>query len=345
MYIGICGWDAYQIQAQLDSIKDPTGVVLFNQYEWEYTSIGTTPGFEGVVDFVNQRNIPLFIITGGCKENGILYNASNPRYKNIQVLYWETFWLGKGHKEFSNNHGDISDLEFGKNLTNFENIFISFNYKTHYHRCCLIDHIAKHDLFSVGKVSFGWRDNINCRSLSNHYQWKYFSPQWLSIDQTDPDRWSGQGRMPPEYFNSFMQIVSESSQYYHIISEKTAGPLFFNKPFLVSGPKGYYKMMDRLGFYRYDEIFDYSFDEVDNIHEQVDLLLQNVVNLKKYSKSDLAEIYMRLWPKLLHNKRRAMQLTFEKKYMDPFIRNIYETNDASLQGDSPRSIEYFKLMS
>lgn len=334
MNLGICGWNALKIQDQLDQNPNATGVVLLNQYEWEYTALGNNPGFEGVVDFVNRKNIPFHVITAGFKETGVLHDQKNLRYKNVFLYHWETFWLIKGYQEFLNNHCsgdiDIKNIEVGKNYSTFNKLFISLNNRCHGHRCLLLDLIAKYNLFDVGKISFGWNEH-GPNPNSNHYVWKYWKPRQLIIDFKDPVQ--GQGILPIEYFYSFVQIVAESSANVGILSEKTSGPLFFNKLFLVLGAKNYYKSLDRLGFLRYDEIFNYDFDEIDSIELRAEMLIQNLVRLSKVPYDELSKIYTQLWPKIIYNKKRALEIAFSKQYLDRFILNLYESNDSSLVAD------------
>jgi hypothetical protein len=231
---------------------------------------------------------------------------------------------------------NIDDPEVGLGYTDFKHRFISFNHKTHHHRCCLLDNMYKHDLFKDGQVSFHWYNNNDndTSARTNHYQFKYWTPQMLTIDQENPlEQFNGQSLIPIEYTQSFMQVVSESSAIHHIISEKTATSLFYNKLFLVSGPKGYHKMLDRMGFVRYDEIFDYSFDEADDLEPRIDMLLQNVIKLRSYSLEELSKIHQNLKPKLAFNKRRIHELAFNKKHVPEFVINLVETDDSSLLGD------------
>jgi hypothetical protein len=339
MLIPVSCWRADEISQRLQSAVNPTGVISFGQYEYNYISIGEDPGFEGIVDYVNERNIPFYIITGGCQETGNLHDETNPRYRNVQpVIYWETFWMSKAYVELQGKPQslNIDDLEVGLGYTDFKYRFISFNHKTHYHRCCLLDNMYKHDLFKDGQVSFHWYDinDENTASRTNHYRFKYWIPKMLTIDQENPlEQFNGQSLIPIEYTQSFMQIVSESCAIHYMITEKTATALFCNKPFLVSGPKGFHKMLDRMGFVRYDEIFDYSFDEVDDLEQRIDMLLQNVIKLRSYSFEELSKIHQDLKPKLAFNKRRIHDLAFNIKYVPEFVVNLVKTDDSSLLGD------------
>ena len=75
--------------------------------------------------------------------------------------------------------------------------------------------------------------------------------------------------MPQEVFTSCCDIVTES--YYCndsvFFTEKTFKEIIFRRPFLMLGAKNQYKFFKKLGFVLYDEIFNYDFDDADNLKE------------------------------------------------------------------------------
>lgn len=341
MHVAVTCWetDEQELNRKLTAIDNPDGLILFGQYEFDYMSQGNLRLFDRLVNFSNQKNIPLYLVTGGTKENGIKHDASLEIYKNVQpIIYWETFWINQCYIQYNKKHCgllDIDDLDTGRNLNDFKYRFISMNHRYKYHRCCLLDYIAKNDLLDGNSVSFHYHAEEETRSRSNFYNWKYWNPHYLSIDypKTTWMEFHGQGHLPIQYIESFMQVVSESSTDFYILSEKAAAPLFFNKLFLVQGPKGFHAMLERLGFVLYDEIFDYSFDQIENIETRTDMMLQNVVNLKRYTFKELKEVYIRMYPKIRHNKQRILELNFSLDFVPKFLLERQLENDSCFESD------------
>lgn len=341
MHVAATCWetDEIDLDRKLSAIDNPEGVILFGQYEFDYMAQGNLRLFDRLVNFSNIKNIPLYIVTGGSKENGIQHNPSSETYKNIQpIIYWETFWINQCYIQYNRKHCgvlDIDDVDTGRHFTDFKYTFISLNHRYKYHRCCLLDLISKNKLFDGNSISFHYQVDEDTGHRSNFYEWKYWKPKYLSIDYSETTwmEFRGQGHLPIQYLQSFMQVVSESSTDFYILSEKAAVPLFFNKLFLVQGPKGFHKMLERLGFVLYDEIFDYSFDQIEDLETRTDELLQNVVRLKKYSYQELIQIYNKLFDKIRYNKQRILDLNFSEGFIPKFLLDRHFAKDKCFESD------------
>ena len=118
--------------------------------------------------------------------------------------------------------------------------------------------------------------------------------------------------LPLEYHSSFMQIVTETRTDIHYITEKTAIPLILKKPFLALSSKGYHNNLTKYGFQLYDEIFDYSFDECDDIDDRVNGIIKNVQNISSHNLTDCKLIYEKVNDKLSHNRELAIKLAKDK---------------------------------
>lgn len=341
MHLAVTCWetDEHDLQQKLSVIENPDGIILFGQYEFDYMSQGSLRLFDKLVDFSNSKKLPLYLVTGGTRENGIKHNKKLEIYKHIQpIIYWETFWINQCYIQYNRKHCgilDIDDIDTAMHFTDFKYRFISMNHRYKYHRCCLLDYISKNDLFDGNSVSFHYHDDEQAASRSNFYNWKFWKPRYLSIDypETTWMEFHGQGHLPIQYLESFMQVVSESSTDFYILSEKAATPLFFNKLFLVQGPKGFHKMLERLGFVLYDEIFDYSFDSIDNLETRTNMLLENVVNLKQYPFNDLKRVYKTVFDKIRYNKKRILELNFSIDHLPKFLLDRYLENDKCFESD------------
>lgn len=343
--IGVSIWDSGRMPEMLQSVADPTALIYFAMYEFEYSSCGHTPGFEGLVDFINQKQIPMFILSGGYHKNKLFHDANNERYKLVQpVIYWSNFWMGKSFCELERRCStyDINNLYAGTDETEYDYLFISMNAQTHYHRCLLLDLLVKTGLFDKGAISFRWREDETTPMRTNFYKWKYWQPKRLDLDDHDEGSFTSQGRIPIEYTRSFMQIVSESHHQAFFLTEKTCAPLFFNKPFLVSGCQGFHKMLEEMGFQLYTEIFDYSFDMLPNVETRNYNMLQNVVRLSKLSNSQLRELYIKISPKILYNRHHIQDLALDPYHVPPIVQHLYNFNDPCLNPDNGILTEYLE---
>jgi hypothetical protein len=75
-----------------------------------------------------------------------------------------------------------------------------------------------------------------------------------------------------------------------------------------------------MGFVNYDEIFDYSFDTEPDLHIRYEKIIENVKRLSVLSREELTELYKKLWPKVIHNKRVAMDYVNDlPKEVLPFL--------------------------
>lgn len=336
--VGICGWNTPDIYTRLAAASNPSGVVLFNQYEWEYTSIGSNPSFEQIVDYVNEREIPFYIITGESYNPTVLYDISDNRYRNIQpIVHWETFWLTRTYEYFTYTiyNLNINNMQVN-NSPVIDKLFISLNNKIHYHRCMLLDYISKYDLFSFGAVSFcDWLDNDDHNnSWSNNYQFKHWSPKCLTLDSSLPGSVNWTNEIPADYNGAFMQIVSESQHNRCFITEKTAKPLYFNKLFLVQGCMHFYKILDSYGFVRYDNVFDYSFDNEYDLETRTQLLLNNLVQLRSLDFIQLSQLHQESLPRLQHNKQLLHSLALDSNKFPNIIKELCVNNSPALDGDT-----------
>ena len=129
---------------------------------------------------------------------------------------------------------------------------------------------------------------------------------------------------PSEYYKSFMQLISESTMKSIIITEKTATPLMNFKPFLVAGPKDYYKVMDELGFQRYTELFDYDFDKEPDDAVRTEMVVENIKKNAYLSTNQMAELHIKMGPKLLHNYNRMIEIALDFDNWHPLAKECID---------------------
>lgn len=302
-----CGLNNILNKAKEDKANNLT---LFSETEWEIPHL--------TKDFVSE-----------CKDNNINLNiiyCSNydDYYRNLlpelgldinNVSFWSTYWLSWGLE----NLRWVQEYKSPSlDTNNFKYPFISLNNRSHLHRCVFIDEMAKHNLIDKGIVT--WVKHLNENS---NYPYQYFDNKQLLLDD-EFNKKLDSFLIPKEYNQSLFHVVTEATHKSIFISEKTAIPLFLKKPFFVlAAPKFYAHLLD-LGFKLYDEIIDYSFDEIDDLKLRTEKFVSNVPKLLKL---DLKNTYELLRPKIEYNYERAISITKDSKYIPRIIQDRYFENE------------------
>lgn len=249
----------------------------------------------------------LYIITGTSK-----FNNYKSRSSRAKFLYWDTYQFTLTYAKLKKNI---------EKTANFKYHYISFNGRFRNHRAQLIDEMYHNNLFDYGKIS--WNGYPGSKPSDDFYVFKYWAPEIKYIDispemineYNDLDKILCSDRslrlqfIPPiEYDLSFMQIVPETKTDRHYISEKTITPLLLKKPFLSLSSKEFHNILTNYGFKLYDEIFDYSFDEVDSLDKRIEGIILNLKNITKYSLEECDLLYKKIEDKLEYNKNMAIKI-------------------------------------
>ncbi len=108
------------------------------------------------------------------------------------------------------------------------------------------------------------------------------------------------------YQTSFASFVNES--YTHettdigpYLSEKIMKPLAYGHPFLLFCSIGSLANLQELGFETFGDIFDESYDQIQNPQQRFDHLLWEVMRVCKLNNDTLADITAHVTPRLQHN--------------------------------------------
>jgi len=95
-------------------------------------------------------------------------------------------------------------------------------------------------------------------------QQRYFNPRW--------------------YDNTYFSLVSETEISIHTklhITEKTFKPIAFYHPFLLWAQPGVLTHLKSLGFETYENLFDESYDQTDNLNLRLEKIINNVKNFQQ----------------------------------------------------------------
>lgn len=301
-YIGHNQWNGKDFYKFYQSVvsKKWDKIILFCQNEWQWE--GHNPYyFPLLIEHCKNINQKIDVITGSCEHLYPIEKVDPAILSQVNVFYWDTYWLGKTYKSLIDTGLAITIDPYID--TSYTYTFISMNHKPHRHRQLMIDLLAKENLIDKNAVSVHMEDPII-------YKWRYFnfSPRILEPEFINDKQ---QHRLPKQYYESFCQLVSESSEDTIMLSEKTAVPLIVGKPFLVAGQKHFHKFLKDKGFELYDEIFDYSFDDVDNIEDRFILLIKNFIELDKIPLGELNQLHKKIAPKIAYNKSKAREIIYD----------------------------------
>jgi hypothetical protein len=291
----------------IDNPGNITKIIYNGATEFDSNTIhGSREKFNELVEFAKTHNIEFDLITASAPDNTHIEVDSH-----VNTYYWPTFWFSMtltrllySPNYWANNSIclDVEDIRVSEK-TPIKYPYISMTKLPKLHRAIMMDMLAKHDIINKGVVI--WRE------LTNSYQFEYWDQQIMLRDQVDG--FKHQERLPFEYTLSFMQVVPETDNTSFGISEKTAMPLFFNKPFLVAGSMNFHKKLEELGFKLYDELFDYSFDSEPDTKIRYDLIAQNVKRYTDKSPQELKELYDSVFEKCVYNKRVILRLATDTK--------------------------------
>lgn len=286
-------WDDFSFDKVIKDIKEknPSNVVILGENEW---ALWFTEEF---VQLINERNIKLTLITGGVQTPWIETTVKEYNIKNYRIEYWPTFWINYSEAVLDTDNFSYKHYQLPQS---FSYPFICLMNRGHLHRCATIDQIAKRSLFDKGIVT--WHDIHN---EGDAYNFKHYDRSIRKLnDKFDTELSSF--IIPDEYHRSLFDFVTESTWETIILSEKIVKPLLLKKPFAVLGAKHYNKFLVELGFELYDELIDYSYD---NIEDTLERSAAYVINMKTVSEiQNLESVYQKLYPKIMHNYHCALDI-------------------------------------
>ena len=327
-------WDSdYDLQRFINDILTNSyqHTIFFSGHEWEWeiniNRLGIT--IEELNERLKEQGKTLDVLSAG------EHYTRTPTYSNIQVHTYHGWWLIKAATgQYTNidvHRYNINPFDINKELLNrtstFQYSFCSLNNRSHPHRCLMMDMLAKHELIDKGAIS--WRNHEDGRPL--YYEWKHFAPRVMllsDIPSNDPYEFPNYYLPPKECDQSFVQLVSESTYKTIFVTEKTINPILCYRPFIVAAAPNFYKVLDQLGYVRYDELFDYSFDDVLDHDLRTEMIAQNIKRVTEMTPNQQLDMFNQLKPKLIHNFNVTMNYVLNENNWHPLLReaiNYYNT--------------------
>lgn len=310
-YISTNIWNGHEEHVKfVNKLKggDFDKAIFFAHNEWDHWS-----AIKDMLDEINEAlvkfNKTLYITTASAKLTDFDFS-----FPNIKVISWSTHWIIRA-VEGLNNYGKMG-RQYKLNIDELQYLkhYISLNNRPHYWRCELIDLLAKHNLIEHGYVS--WHHD-----RETMYEFKYFNQRKLFLsDNFEIDK--EQYVLPTEYKYAFAQLVSESTPETLCISEKTATALLAGKPFLVATAPNFHAFLQELGFQLYNEIFDYSFDTIEDATQRYEKLLENFKRLCDIPISELTKLNDLVRDKVKFNQELAEKIAFDRTLYPEIVLEI-----------------------
>ena len=104
-------------------------------------------------------------------------------------------------------------------------------------------------------------------------------------------------------------------------TEKTVKALI-SQPFIIVGQYGHLKKLREWGFQTYPELFDESYDLIENPMERIDFIIDEIERLCNMNKNELEEIYNSVIWKVEYNKKIMLEFPIDEfayKYLPHII--------------------------
>jgi hypothetical protein len=311
----------------IKDIKDnkPERIVFcdFEEYEypWNYPEL-----IDELNKLINKFNIEFIITLGSEKTNFFLdCFSSNIKCKN---LHFPLFWLYKTYSHLD----DMNAFSLHEEIY-IDKLFISLNNLRREHRYLLMDKLCEYDLLNYGYISWlQFGDEID-------YKLKCWKEKQIILDKKRIKTQEDQCNVPLEYKKVFVNIISESTTETLFLTEKTFISILLKQPFLILGSKNIHQLLKKYGFQLYDEIFDYSFDDLLVVEDRIDGIIKNLLKIKDKNYTHLREL---IENKIQFNFNHAINIVENKLFIPDNIKDILnELNFNFERGISAKCLKGF----
>lgn len=335
-------WHGETIESILDVITKLDINKLILDFTSEFTVTGTflSPTFQELNKYCNDNNIIVSLYSGAftLPSPNVSPNLKAPF--NYDVTYFPLSFLSRFYLVYTEliKKYKITPLNFNE----FENYFYTLVNIPHYHRCVYMDHYHKYSLNKVGK--FTW-NNLSTDKESPHdstqYQFRYWDEKVVKDEANNYICRDPKTIPPKDYFKSLIEVVLETTTIVPFITEKTIRPLVFGKPFIIAGHRHLHGYLRDLGFRLFENIIDYSFDEI----EDEELRMIGIVKeLKRLTDNfTIEELYNATKQAVEFNKMKVQELAisnaseYKKRILD--IQDINDFLDLKYE-----EVEFSKLV-
>lgn len=113
----------------------------------------------------------------------------------------------------------------------------------------------------------------------------------------------------------------------YVISEKVYFPMCFLRPFIIVGYAGFLKELKNNGFQTFPEIFDESYDDIEDDTERTENVLSQVESICNRPVSEITSLYNRIASKLIHNQRLLFNKAHHRTKLALLLEQIKSSVD------------------
>jgi hypothetical protein len=207
--------------------------------------------------------------------------------------------------------------------------FLSLNYRAQWNRLALTqflnqENLIEHFYFSYhGRDRFGvGRDEV-LKNDTDIIGQTWFNnkidrdklltkiPFVTGIEDTvyNKNDWGfGNEKYYSETFCSFVNETYIDENTDPFFTEKIFKPIMYGHPFLVFSSSEALKLLGDLGFETFGDVFDESYDQIENPHLRFEHLLREVQKICSMPLIDIEKMQHHLIPKLLHNRKHLQEI-------------------------------------
>ena len=302
---------------------------LFDTYLWT-TDLPYPPDFGNIP----YSNVVRFFTKRSIAEENITWVV--PNYHHIEQI---NFLKEKGYKitcKFLNFDYNLETLKLVTDSNSpkekrFEKHFSCLlNGTPRNHRYAITYEIWRRDLIAKGHVSSCayieqtegkgnkfLNDSVTTEQfLSKFTDWQLYKNEFknslpIVFDGKTNQHWQDQG---PDHLagryneknifeSSFLWVASETKKTTDgiFLTEKTWKPIAHGNPFCINGDAGSLKLLKDLGYKTFDQFWDESYDDADDV-ERIKKIAQVIDDLCKKTIPELEEINNKMLPILEHNQ-------------------------------------------
>jgi hypothetical protein len=240
-------------------------------------------------------NKTVIIYTGSTHHSKYLIK----KYKNISIIEWDSIDFFAKNCKFKLYQKSISDINDRSKFTTMINIkngrewrikVAELIYETQIERSSNLC-IRTIELDNIDEYKF---DNKHLKVLRNLNDTPFKSDSDLNIIGPVQNIFY-------EYYNAMIDIVVETDYQSFFITEKVLRPIHYTKPFLVYSCRKFHSHLEkRYNIKKFDNLFDYSFDDISDDLERLEMFFKELKRIETTYTNE--EIFNLTNDVVLHNK-------------------------------------------
>lgn len=210
----------------------------------------------------------------------------------LKVIYNNT-WIGR----FEPSEEPI--------VFNPEKLYINLTRVSRHHRCRLLEKLIDNNLFDLGFNSWGDTYGAFARYKIAYPETKIKPEIFKPLDINDLSSVNPNFNVPYEHCtNSFLFLTTETKTDSNMLffSEKAYKPIGIGMPFITLGNPGTLEDLRNQGFFTFNEWFDESYDLDYPLEKRIDIIINNLLVLSKYSVHELVLLREQMKEILTYNQ-------------------------------------------